>query len=92
MTVRWLVRAKRDLEQVVDGISQANPIAAMDVHRRILASVGRLDEFPNVGRIGIVHGTRELVIGDYPYVVIYRVIASDVQILGVRHTSRQWPV
>lgn len=92
MTVRWLVRAKRDLDRVIEGISQDNPTAALDVRRRILASVGHLNEFPNAGRVGTVHGTREIVIGEYPYVVIYRVIAGDVQILGVRHTSRQWPV
>jgi plasmid stabilization system protein ParE len=38
-----------------------------------------------------VVGTRELVIGELPYVIPYRVLGQDLEILRVLHTSRRWP-
>ena len=34
--------------------------------------------------------TRELVVGDTPWIVVYRV-GHSVEILRVLHTSQQWP-
>lgn len=92
MTIQWLARANRDLAKVIDSIKRDNTSGAPAVQRHILASVAHLDDFPKAGRPGAVHGSREVVVGDYPYIVIYRVVADYVQILGVRHTSREWPV
>jgi plasmid stabilization system protein ParE len=61
------------------------------VFARILAVVRRLAEYPNSGRIGQVPGTRQLVIPGLPYLVIYRVTTTHVEILRVFHTSRDWP-
>jgi len=38
-----------------------------------------------------VHGTRELVVVKTPFVVPYRVVGSEIQILRVLHGARSWP-
>ncbi len=38
-----------------------------------------------------VIGTRELVVGNLPYIIAYRVRDKDMEILRVLHTSRAWP-
>jgi len=45
----------------------------------------------NIGRIGRLPGTRELVVSPYPYIVAYREHGNEVHILAVVHTSRRWP-
>jgi len=44
-----------------------------------------------MGRPGRVVGTRELVIGQLPYIIPYRVRESEIEVLRVLHTSRRWP-
>jgi len=72
-------------------IAYDNPEAAKSVTARIKASVLRLANFPESGRIGQIAGTRELVVPGLPYIVIYRIIKSNVEILRVFHTARNWP-
>ncbi|MGM0682153.1 MAG: type II toxin-antitoxin system RelE/ParE family toxin, partial [Thermodesulfobacteriota bacterium] len=44
-----------------------------------------------LGAPGRIHKTRELVISDTPYTVIYHATADIITILRVSHQSRQWP-
>jgi toxin ParE1/3/4 len=53
--------------------------------------VARLSEFPSIGRPGRVHGTRELVVDDTPFIVAYRIREGTVEILVVLHSARKWP-
>ena len=80
-----------DLEEIADYISQDNPDAANRVVSRLWAAVKLLAEQPKMGRHGRVYGTRELVVSDTPFVVPYRVVGSDIEILRVLHGAREWP-
>lgn len=91
MKLVWLTRARQELSDAIDTIADENASAARSVHRRILDCIDHLVTFPNAGRVGSVTGTREVIVPDYPYVVVYRVAERQVQILHVYHTSRQWP-
>jgi len=82
--VVWTQRARRNLNDIGDYIAQDDPAAAERAVRRIVEQVSGLTEYPRVGRIGSVEGTRELVISDTPYIVIYR-IKERVEILRIRH-------
>lgn len=53
-------------------------------------SVRRLARFPASGRPGSWPGTREVVVGDLPFLVVYRLEAEEVQILRVLHTATDW--
>jgi plasmid stabilization system protein ParE len=46
---------------------------------------------PNIGRSGNLFGTRELVFHEFPYIVVYRVRKTDIQILRIFHQSRKFP-
>jgi toxin ParE1/3/4 len=54
--------------------------------------IENLSEMPNIGRMGKVFGTRELVLQEFPYLVVYRVRKKYVQILRIFHQQRKYPV
>jgi plasmid stabilization system protein ParE len=58
---------------------------------RILDAIEGLVEFPNIGRPGRVHGTRELVVNRTPFIVPYKVSNNVIWILRVLHATRRWP-
>ena len=91
MKIKWLKTALDDLDQVEAYIEKDNPTAAIETVFRIIEMVGLLNEQPGMGRSGRILGTKELVIPDTPYIVPYRVVENDVQILRVYHNSRKWP-
>ncbi len=49
-----------------------------------------LAEHPELGRVGRVGGTRELVVTGTPYLLVYRIRGDELQILRVLHGRRQW--
>jgi toxin ParE1/3/4 len=89
--VRWLRIALANLEAEADYIAEDNPAAAGRVVQRIFRAVALLRKNPAIGRPGRVPGTRELVVGDTPYIIPYRVRADAVEILRVFHAARKWP-
>ncbi len=91
MKIVWLADAVAEIAEIVADLETVNKVAAAAIDVRICSAVSHLATFPEAGRIGRVPGTRELVVVEYPYIVVYRILAAEVQILAVRHTSRQWP-
>ena len=91
MRVRWLRVALAYLEAEADYIAKDNPAAADRLVQRIMRAVNLLGNNPAMGRPGRVSGTRELVVGDTPYIVPYRVRVNAVEILRVFHAARKWP-
>lgn len=90
MTVRWLLGATVSLRAVHSHIAVENRKAASRVVRAVQAATSRLGEFPESGKPGTVAGTREVVVRNLPYVIVYRVVAGDVEIIRVFHTSTDW--
>lgn len=90
MKVRWLRGATRSLRSAHRYIAADNPKAAAKVAERLESVVERLATHPPMGRPGRRPGTRELVVSGVPYVVIYRVGESEIEILRIYHTSRNW--
>jgi toxin ParE1/3/4 len=92
MTLNWSPEALQDLSDIRAYISQDNPSSAKAVVARIVALVGKLlPANPEIGRIGRVSGTRELVIANTPFVVPYRIRDDHIDILRVYHAARMWP-
>jgi toxin ParE1/3/4 len=80
-----------DREAIFDYIEADNPRAAAMVDDRIEAQLEGLMRTPEMGRIGRVAGTRELVISRTPYVAAYRIEGNTVRILRVLHGAQLWP-
>jgi len=91
MVIRWLAASLSDLRAIKAYIAEQNPEAARQVIASIRYHATALTNQPNIGRIGRLPNTRELVINPYPYIVAYREYGGEVHILAVVHTSRRWP-
>jgi toxin ParE1/3/4 len=88
LTLRVTRRAAAHIESIEAYIANENPGAARDVGRRIRAAFEMLCHFPDMGRRGKVSGTREWLVRRIPYVVVYAISESSVDILGVFHCAR----
>ena len=92
MLLRWTRLAEADLDSIADYIGQDSLVAAALVILELIDQTETLlTRHAAMGRPGRVIGTRELVIGNLPYIIPYRVREGEVQILRVLHTSRRWP-
>jgi toxin ParE1/3/4 len=91
MRIAWLREASTSLDLEYEYLARKNPRAARHVFRRIVAATKRLRAFPNAGRQGQIPGTRELVIPNLPFIIVYRLSNDAVEILRVFHTSQDWP-
>jgi toxin ParE1/3/4 len=72
-------------------IAESSLSAANNQLKIVTEAVDRLADFPEKGRPGRRHDTRELVVAGTPYIVAYRVRNSSLVILAVIHGARRWP-
>jgi toxin ParE1/3/4 len=92
MRIRWTQPAVRDLTHICDYLEEhATPAAARRVALAIYRSISSLNKFPQRGRPGRKSNTRELVIASLPYIAIYKVRDSVVEVLRVLHGAQDWP-
>ena len=91
MRIEWLPIAEQNRESQLAYIAERNPWAAIDMGDAIETAVLRLADHPRLGRPGCVPGTRELVVGGTPYVIVYRVEESAAVILRLLHGAQRWP-
>jgi toxin ParE1/3/4 len=87
----WTRTAIRDLVGIRRYIGHDNTMAAQDVASRILDVVNKLRKHPEMGWIGRVAGTPELVVSGTPYLVPYRIRAKAIELLRVLHGRQEWP-
>jgi toxin ParE1/3/4 len=92
MILRYSAKARVQLLAIHDHISkEAGPEAAARVGASIREAGEILRLFPNAGRPGHVDGTREWVVRQRPYIIVYEVSPQgreEVIVIGVFH-SRQ---
>lgn len=92
MRLRWTEPAVHDLTQICDYVEQhGSSGSARRVALSVYESVSSLAQFPERGRAGQRAGTRELVLGRLPYVAIYRVRHTEVEVLRILHGAQSWP-
>lgn len=91
MKVIWSPLAERRALAAVAAISRDRPLAAAAWLDELLNRVAKLDRFPRRGRV-----VREIGLPSYreiqhePYRVIYRVDATQIVVLTLRHWRRDW--
>jgi toxin ParE1/3/4 len=91
LRVCWSPLALADREAIFTFTVTGSPRRAVVWDERISASVRRLRLFPNLGRVGRVSGTRELVVESTPFVLAYRYEDEALTIVRVLHSARRWP-
>lgn len=90
MNIRWTPEARQDRINIWDYVVQDDPMAAVRLDELFSESVKRLSSHPNLGQVGIIEGTREL-IPHQSYRVVYEIYQETVWILALVHTPRLWP-
>ncbi len=85
-------QAETDLDEIFDYMVESNPAAALRTSQILREKIMQLADFPALGRMGRVEGTRELATGT-SYIAAYRVDsrANTVVILALIHAARRWP-
>jgi len=92
LTIRWTTPASRDLTSIGNYIQEHDgPAAARGVALAIYDAVDTLRQFPSRGRPGRIPGTRELVMSGLPFLAVYRVRESVVEVARVLHGAQKWP-
>jgi toxin ParE1/3/4 len=89
--VRVTTPAADDLRDIRAYIARDHKVAAGSVVRRIRSSVALLRRHPELGRMGRIEGTRELVVAGLPYLVVYRLRDQVVEVLRIVHHAQEWP-
>jgi len=91
MDIVWTEPARHDLREIFEYVAEDNVNAARklltDINERVLL----LADNPSIGRPGRVENTKELVLTGTHYILPYRVVNNQIQVLAAFHTSRQWP-
>jgi toxin ParE1/3/4 len=91
MQIKWLNKALDNLDEAYDYLHQENPAVAQAFVQEVYRATQLLLDNPAQGRPGRVPGTRELILQRYPYLIPYRVVDNQIQVLRVFHTRQQPP-
>ncbi len=93
MKIIWLPRAISNRDDQLNYVALESPQSALELGDRIEQNVPMLAEFPDMGRSGRERGTRELVISQTLFIVVYRVKKQLqlVEVLRLLHGAQQYP-
>lgn len=91
MKVIWTPAAASDLKNAAAFIARDSPDAAIRVATTIYHRVMSLSSTPEIGRLGLVADTRELIFHPWPYIAVYKLSADTVKIIRIRHASQRYP-
>lgn len=93
MNVNFTPQARDDLASIRDWIAEDDERAADRVVARIVQTAMMFGQFPLLGRVGSVEGTREFSVVGLPYLIVYRIASgTDVDVLTIMHTRRKYPI
>lgn len=88
--IHWKKQAINDLIKIGLHIAKDSATNAHNLVDLIENKVTPLAVYPEMGRTGRRRGTRELIAHE-SYIVVYRVLEKNVEILRVKHSAQQWP-
>lgn len=91
MKLRYTRKALGHLLEIHAYTEQVWPGTSHEVGKTIEQAISRLLQHPELGQVGGVEGTRELVVPNLPFIVAYRVSGSHVDVLAILHAARRWP-
>jgi toxin ParE1/3/4 len=72
LKLRWTPKARQDRQEQLEFVAEDQPAAAVRLAEEIIAQTRLLIDHPEMGRVGRVSGTRELIVVRTPFVAIYR--------------------
>ena len=90
LNLRWTRPALADFIEAQAYVAHENPSAARALAQRLWDAARGLQDNPEIGRTGHVTGTREWVVTQTPYLIVYRIAGDAVEILRLWHTKQNW--
>lgn len=90
MKLVWTRPAQEDRKAIREYIAADNPNAALELDELLSEKAAHLINHPDLGRIGRVKGTRELV-AHRNYILIYDIANDLVRVLRILHAAQMWP-
>jgi toxin ParE1/3/4 len=84
----WTEPARHDLREIFEYIAEEDPHAARTLLNKIKDHVLLLLNNPQIGQVGRVEGTRELVLVGTRFILPYRLKDQQIQILAVFHGEK----
>lgn len=91
LTILETRRTLQALSEVLDYYeSQQNGLGARFL-RSYDTQIEVVRDMPKIGRTGKVFGTRELVMQDFPFLVVYRIRKDYLEIVRLIHQSMKYP-
>ncbi len=91
MKLRYTPRGAAELADVLDFIGQRSPQGALNVKRRVQATISLLLQYPEAGQRTSRRWLRRMVVQPYAYLVFYQATADEIIVHGVRHGARRSP-
>lgn len=91
MKIRWSKTGVRTRFAQLDYIARESTAAAIRLDEEIERQIDLLLDHPLMGRSGRVPGTREMVISRTPFIAIYKVTRTHIEVLRVLHGAQRWP-
>ena len=90
MKVKWTEEALQHLREAYDCIQLDKPSAATRMADLIEAAANYLGLFPAMGRPSKRPGTRELAVAGTPFILVYRVKNSVLEVLALYRGAQDW--
>lgn len=81
--------AREDRKGIREYIAVDNFNAALYLDKLFSSKANHLMDHPNLGRLGRLQGTRELVV-HRNYILVYDIVDDLVRVLRVLHAAREW--
>lgn len=91
LKLRFTTAAQRDLNDIFEYLELRNPPAASSVINAIEHSINLLTEYPLSARKADMEHVRVKPLTKYPFLIFYHAGNTELTILRVRHSSREWP-
>ena len=91
MKLIWTRLAHQDRKDIREYIVGDNPAAALALDNLFEEKSKHLPSHPQLGRLGCVKGTRELIVHQN-YILVYDIAGDEIRILRVLHAARKWPL
>lgn len=90
MRLRYTKRALSDLDRILSYTAEHSQQGAARLSSRLERVASDLALHPHTGRATNRAGLRVRFVGDYPYLIFYRIVGrSFVSIVHIRHAARR---
>lgn len=89
LRVRYVLPARRFVLSEQAYLAEHSEMAAQRFRQRLSEAERQLSEYPEIGSIARLPGTRRFVVA--PYVVTYHIRNGQIEILNIRHGRQHDP-